>query len=510
MPTRCRSSTRRLDREVERVADRPRRWHTARQQPAGARVLRVGPHAAGRQRAKPERGRGGAFARRRWPPGFRHRLGRQGRAGGVGSQPRARLHPHRPLSFRARRRRIDIVHRQRQRRAAPRGRTRPTTAFPPNDKLRGAYSVVADARQPPAPRAARRADARGDDDDRCMRANGLVGSRVTSLVRGALADHATSSTSSRRTAPTIRCSATCRRAGDGAPADGEPSLAIFGSGDAARAATGAATVHRAQPPRARAPLRALRSLLRELRGERRMATTGPRPPSPATTWTRRSAGTTRAAGRTYDYEGFNRLPDYEPAVGAAAAPARCPLTAARRGRRSCSATCPISTDRATSSEPESLYLWDAAAKAGVSYRSYGEFVGTHVEPGRGGAQCAAPKTLSGYLAQRSLPFRRKRALEGASQHDVPCVRHDRRPMRSRRTAIVRRGRAAMDADDPRASTPTRDSAARRASARGSTSSSSTSRISDAGRRSAARARRSCGSPTITPTGWPRATRRRSS
>jgi hypothetical protein len=27
-------------------------------------------------------------------------------------------------------------------------------------------------------------------------------------------------------------------------------------------------------------------------------------------------------------------------------------------------------------EPESLYLWDAAAKAGLSYRTYGEFVST--------------------------------------------------------------------------------------------------------------------------------------
>jgi len=77
-------------------------------------------------------------------------------------------------------------------------------------------------------------------------------------------------------------------------------------------------------------------------------------------------------GRTYDWEGFNRLPDYEPpgnmVMDSKEKDTAKALTEAlekhipyRQG----------STDLA---EPKTLYLWDAAARAGLTYRNYGEFI----------------------------------------------------------------------------------------------------------------------------------------
>src|SRR5215471_7065412 len=79
-------------------------------------------------------------------------------------------------------------------------------------------------------------------------------------------------------------------------------------------------------------------------------------------------------GRGYDYEGFNRLPDYEP----------------RRNEPSLFSGSVTAADVADYlrlfvpylhgsrdvAEPETLYLWDAAARAGLSYRNYGEFIAT--------------------------------------------------------------------------------------------------------------------------------------
>jgi YVTN family beta-propeller protein len=77
-------------------------------------------------------------------------------------------------------------------------------------------------------------------------------------------------------------------------------------------------------------------------------------------------------GRTYDWEGYNRLPDYEPPSELDVRKFNGDTLAAltdllekhlpyRQG----------STDLA---EPKTLYLWDAAARAGLTYRNYGEFV----------------------------------------------------------------------------------------------------------------------------------------
>lgn len=79
-------------------------------------------------------------------------------------------------------------------------------------------------------------------------------------------------------------------------------------------------------------------------------------------------------GRTYDYEGFNRLPNYEPLRGSPSlfGPDVKAEDVANFLRR----YIPYLQGSRDVSEPDTLYLWDAAARAGLSYRNYGEFVAT--------------------------------------------------------------------------------------------------------------------------------------
>jgi YVTN family beta-propeller protein len=77
-------------------------------------------------------------------------------------------------------------------------------------------------------------------------------------------------------------------------------------------------------------------------------------------------------GRTYDWEGYNRLPDYEPPgdldVGRFNGDVLEALTDLLVKHL------PYRLGFTDLAEPKSLYLWDAAARAGLSYRNYGEFV----------------------------------------------------------------------------------------------------------------------------------------
>src|SRR6185369_11857148 len=79
-------------------------------------------------------------------------------------------------------------------------------------------------------------------------------------------------------------------------------------------------------------------------------------------------------GRTYDFEGFNRLPNYEPLRGQPSmfGPSVTTETIADFMRK----FIPYLHDSRDVAEPQTLYLWDAAARAGLSYRNYGEFVPT--------------------------------------------------------------------------------------------------------------------------------------
>lgn len=77
-------------------------------------------------------------------------------------------------------------------------------------------------------------------------------------------------------------------------------------------------------------------------------------------------------GRTYDWEGFNRLPDYEPpselGIEKFNGDALAALTDLLQKHL------PYRQGFTDLAEPKTLYLWDAAARAGLTYRNYGEFV----------------------------------------------------------------------------------------------------------------------------------------
>jgi YVTN family beta-propeller protein len=77
-------------------------------------------------------------------------------------------------------------------------------------------------------------------------------------------------------------------------------------------------------------------------------------------------------GRTYDFEGYNRLPDYEPPgdlqLDKFNGDALAALTDLLEKHL------PYHQGFLDVGEPKSLYLWDAAARAGLTYRNYGEYV----------------------------------------------------------------------------------------------------------------------------------------
>ena len=79
-------------------------------------------------------------------------------------------------------------------------------------------------------------------------------------------------------------------------------------------------------------------------------------------------------GRTYDYEGFNRLPNYQFVRNAPSLFA--PDVEAEEVADFLRKHIPYLHGDRDVAEPATLYLWDAAARAGLTYRNYGEFLAT--------------------------------------------------------------------------------------------------------------------------------------
>jgi hypothetical protein len=77
-------------------------------------------------------------------------------------------------------------------------------------------------------------------------------------------------------------------------------------------------------------------------------------------------------GRTYDFEGYNRLPDYEPPGDLQVDKFEGDVLAALTDLFE--KHLPYHEGFTDLAEPKTLYLWDAAARAGLTYRNYGEFV----------------------------------------------------------------------------------------------------------------------------------------
>ncbi|HEX3559332.1 MAG TPA: alkaline phosphatase family protein [Pyrinomonadaceae bacterium] len=196
--------------------------------------------------------------------------------------------------------------------------------------------------------------------------------------------------------------------GDGTRADGDSSLAIFGAGYAARKREGVAQDitpnHRAL---------ALRFGLFDRFFVNAEASADGHNWSDAAF----SSDYTDKAfrlnysnrGRTYDFEGFNRLPNFN-ARNDTPPLLRLPATAgdiADFMRR----FVPYLSGRRDVAEPETLYLWDAAARAALTYRNYGEFVATVSEAEVAALNANRTKSYPD-LSPVLKAFPTKKALEG--------------------------------------------------------------------------------------------------
>jgi len=205
-----------------------------------------------------------------------------------------------------------------------------------------------------------------------MRNNGLLGPRQARLFPGrSPIKHVIYVIKENRTYDQVF--GDVEKSGDGTKADGEPSLAIFGAGDAATRPNGQrqdiSPNHRAL---------AMRFGLFD-----RFFVNSEASPD-GHNWSTAAFSTDYVdkafrwqysrRGRTYDYEGFNRLPNYEPVRGAPSlfGPTVKTEDVANFMRR----FIPYLHGSRDVAEPETLYLWDAAARAGLTYRNYGEFVAT--------------------------------------------------------------------------------------------------------------------------------------
>ncbi len=166
--------------------------------------------------------------------------------------------------------------------------------------------------------------------------------------------------------------------GDGNKADGDRSVAIFGAGDSAKSPGGAS---QNITPNARAIAQRF-GLLDRFFVNAEASPDGHNWSTAAFSndyidkafrwnYSRR--------GRTYDFEGFNRLPSYEAPGGQppVALPAAIDLPATGEDVANFQKKyVPYLNGARDIGEPETLYLWDAAKRAGLTYRNYGEFVAT--------------------------------------------------------------------------------------------------------------------------------------
>jgi YVTN family beta-propeller protein len=114
-------------------------------------------------------------------------------------------------------------------------------------------------------------------------------------------------------------------------------------------------------------------------------------------------------GRTYDFEGFNRLPDYDYVQGAA--PLFGPKATAEDIANYMRGFIPYLHNSHDVAEPQSLYLWDAATRAGLTYRNYGEFVATISDADVAAIRRNRSKSYPD-ISPTASAFPTKKALEG--------------------------------------------------------------------------------------------------
>jgi YVTN family beta-propeller protein len=201
--------------------------------------------------------------------------------------------------------------------------------------------------------------------------------------------------------------------GDGRKADGDASVAIFGAGEAARSPNGEA---QNITPNARAI--ALRFGLLD-----RFFVNAEASPD-GHNWSTAAFSNDyidkafrwhySERGRTYDFEGYNRLPSLEPPANhpqVALPPVfELPVTANDIANY-LKKYVPYLHGNRDVGEPESLYLWDAAKSAGLTYRAYGEYVETVSEADAAEVNAQKAKKYPD-LSPTATAFATKKTLEG--------------------------------------------------------------------------------------------------
>ncbi len=210
-----------------------------------------------------------------------------------------------------------------------------------------------------------------------MRNNGLLGERRTKLFSGQNPiKHVIYVIKENRTYDQLY--GDLEKSGDGKKADGDPKLAIFGAGETAKSPKGKA---QNITPNQRAL--ALRFGLLD-----RFFVNSEASPD-GHNWSTAAFSNDyvdkafrwnySGRGRTYDFEGFNRLPSYNPPANQppVSLPPVFDLPATSADIADyLKRYVPYLNGARDIAEPETLYLWDAARRANLTYRNYGEYVAT--------------------------------------------------------------------------------------------------------------------------------------
>ena len=245
-----------------------------------------------------------------------------------------------------------------------------------------------------------------------MRNNGLLGPRATRLFPGGSPiKHVIYVIKENRSYDQVF--GDVEKSGDGTKADGDPSLAIFGAGDTAARPNGE---RQDITPNHRAL--ALRFGLFD-----RFFVNSEASPD-GHNWSTAAFSTDYVdkafrwnysrRGRTYDFEGFNRLPNYEPLRGAPSLFG--PKVEAEDVANYLRRFIPYLHGSRDVAEPETLYLWDAAARAGLTYRNYGEFLATLSEADIQAIRVNRTKTYPD-ISPTVSTFATKKSLEGRFNTD---------------------------------------------------------------------------------------------
>ncbi len=127
-------------------------------------------------------------------------------------------------------------------------------------------------------------------------------------------------------------------------------------------------------------------------------------------------------GRTYDYEGFNRLPSYDPPAGQppVALPSVFDLPANETDVADfLKKYVPYLKGNRDVGEPETLYLWDLANRNNLTYRNYGEYVATVSAEDVKEVNTRKPKKYPD-LSPNLTAFATKKSLEN---HFSPALRN---------------------------------------------------------------------------------------